>query len=457
MFNSTDTIAALSTPAGESGIAVIRMSGPQALDVLSQVVNRPDGGPFTEPWEHRRLYHAGFMDDAGDRVDDVMVAVMRAPETYTGDHMVEISGHGGTAVVRRILDVLFTHVRPAQPGEFTRRAFLNGKMDLIQAEAVADLIHARTEVQRVAAEKQLAGELSRRIDRLADDMLMLLGDLEARIDFIEEGIEGLDIPDTLGRIARQRTDLDELLETAPMSRLLHDGIRVVIAGPVNAGKSSLFNRLLGESRAIVTEIAGTTRDVLRETIVIDGVPFVLHDTAGLRETSDDRIEVLGMGRTSDAIGQADLILFVLDGSAPGPPDPATRSALAALDADHSIVLINKADISSGGDPGAGGIRVSAQTGAGLDELRSAMTTLSGSARLAGMARERAMLNIRLAGLLEEARTELAILARMVRDQEPLELIAHKARQVLSQYEEATGRRYHDGLLDTIFSRFCIGK
>src|SRR5262249_19234206 len=217
---------------------------------------------------------------------------------------VEIGCHGGLAVVQRILHVLFGHARPAEAGEFTRRAFLNGKMDLIQAEAVADLIHARSEVQRVAAERQLAGELSRRIDALAADMLLLLGDLEARIDFIEEGIEALDLPAALGRIDGQRVALDELLASAPMSRVLRDGFRVVIAGPVNAGKSSLFNRLLGESRAIVTEIPGTTRDVLRETLVIAGVPFFLHDTAVLPPATGIIIVPPGFGRITQAAAAA---------------------------------------------------------------------------------------------------------------------------------------------------------
>lgn len=454
MYNSTDTIAALATPVGESGIAVVRISGPQALGVLSQRVRQPSGKPF-EAWEHRRLYHGYFIESSGERVDEVMAAVMCGPDSYTGEDVVEISCHGGLAVVQRVLQVLFAQTRPAGAGEFTRRAFLNGKIDLIQAEAVADLIHARTEVQRVAAERQLAGELSRRIDSLADDMLLLLGDLEARIDFIEEGIEALDIPAALSRINGQRERLDELLASAPMARVLRDGFRVVIAGPVNAGKSSLFNRLLGESRAIVTEIPGTTRDVLRETLVIDGVPFVLHDTAGLREATSDRVEQLGMGRTSDALGQADLVLFVLDGSDDSPIDPGTQRSLTALDATRSIVLINKADLPGRAD--VVGLRVSAVTGAGLNELRSLMLARTGALDLARMARERSVLNARLAHLLEEARTELADLSAMIRQGEPLELVAEKARQALHLYEEATGRRYHDGLLDVIFSRFCIGK
>lgn len=458
MYSSTDTIAALSTPVGESGLAVIRISGAQSLEVLARVLRRPSGHEFTREWEHRRLYHAHVVDGAGQRVDDVMVAVMRAPESYTGEDVVEVSCHGGTAVVRRVLDVLFANgARPAEAGEYTRRAFLNGKLDLIQAEAVADLIHARSEIQRVAAERQLAGELSRRIDRLADDMLLLLGDLEARIDFMEEGIDALDVPDTLSRLGRQRSDLDGLLASAPVSRLLRDGIRVVIAGPVNAGKSSLFNRLLGESRAIVTEVPGTTRDVLRETLLIDGVPFVLHDTAGLREGVNDPVEELGMGRTSDAMQRADVVLFVVDGSAPGALEDGARRVLAGLDAARSIVLINKTDLPSAPNGTIDGVRVSALTGEGLDALRSALVEKTGSARLAGMARDRAVLNARLVTLLEEARVQVGELEAMVTRAEPLELVAHRARQVLEHYEEATGRRYHDGLLDAIFSRFCIGK
>ena len=458
MYRPTDTIAALSTPVGESGIAVIRISGEQALETISARLRRPSGEAFESPWEHRRLYHGHFTDSSDKPVDEVMVAVMRGPESYTGEDVVEISCHGGLAVVERILEVLFAaELRPAEAGEFTRRAFLNGKLDLIQAEAVADIIHARTEVQRVAAERQLAGELSRRIDQLGNDMLLLLGDLEARIDFIEEGIEALDLPETLSRIADQRAALDVLLASAPMSRILRDGFRVVIAGPVNAGKSSLFNRLLGESRAIVTEIPGTTRDVLRETLVIDGIPFVLHDTAGLRGDTADRVELAGIDRAANAMQEADVVLFVLDGSATEPADESTQIALAGLDAGRSLVLINKADLPVVVNGVVEGIRVSALTGAGLRELRAAMVAKTGSERLARLARDRAVLNARLVGLLEEARTQIDELAEMITRAEPLELVAHRARQVLAQYEEATGRRYHDGLLDAIFSRFCIGK
>jgi len=459
----TDTIAALSTPPGESGIAVIRVSGVNAIELLGKVLRTPAGRAF-EGFEHRRLYHGGFFDSNDERVDDVMAAVMRAPETYTGEDVAEISCHGGPAVVARVLEVLFAAgARPAEPGEFTRRAFLNGKMDLIQAEAVADLIHARTELQRVVAERQLAGGLSRRIDALADEMLNLLGVIEANIDFIEEGIDALDLPATLAVVARQRAELEDLLATAPMARPLRDGFRVVIAGPVNAGKSSLFNRLVGESRAIVTEIPGTTRDVLRETVVMDGVPFVLHDTAGLRADTGDPIERIGMDRARDAAQTADVVLFVADGSLETPGPAALARAWGDLDAAHSIVVINKSDQPQTAAwrgarfDGVATVRVSATSGEGLPDLRDAMARLTGSAALVRTARARAVLNARLVSLLELARAQVLDLERMLQSRESLELMAVPARSALGYYEDATGRRYQEGLLDVIFSRFCIGK
>jgi tRNA modification GTPase len=335
-------------------------------------------------------------------------------------------------------------------------------MDLIQAEAVADLIHARSEIQRVAAERQLAGGLSRRIDVLADQMLVLLGTLEANIDFVEEDIDLVDVPAALAVIAGQEEELSALLASAPMSRPLRDGFRVVLAGPVNAGKSSLFNRLVGESRAIVTEIPGTTRDVLREAVVVDGVPFLFHDTAGLRQGVTDRVEAIGVDRAESALQSADVVLFVLDASDEVGLDENARRGLRELDAARSIVVLNKTDLPAGLDiassrPDLPRVRVSATTGAGIDALWSEIRRLSGSEAMARMARERAILNARLAGLLADARVCLRDLAGMLAEGEALELSAQRAREVLSRYEEATGRRYQEGLLDTIFARFCIGK
>jgi len=460
MKHSSDTIAALSTAPGEAGIAVVRISGARAFELLDAVLRTPLGEHFGGDWEHRRLYRADFVDAHGERVDDVMVAVMRAPESYTGEHVVEISCHGGSAVVTRVLESLFDcGARPAEPGEFTQRAFLNGKMDLIQAEAVADLIHARTELQRAVAHRQLRGALSSRIDSLADDMMSVLAIVEANIDFIEEGIDALDVPATLANLSRQRDALDELLSTAALSRPLREGYRVVIAGPVNAGKSSLFNRLIGESHAIVTEIPGTTRDVLRETIVIDGVPFVLHDTAGLRSGTPDRVEAIGIDRAVDAAHSADVVVFVVDGSRDELP-PGTEGVLHRLDASRALVVLNKTDLGTARTAvvkDVAHVRTSVVTGEGVDEVRRALVRLAGSEGLATAARERVILNARVATLLSQARARLDHLGPAVESREPLEILAVEAREILSLYEETTGRRYHDGLLDAIFSRFCIGK
>jgi len=419
-----------------------------------------DGERFRGEWEHRRLYHGRFVASDGTPVDEVMVAVLRAPGSYTGEDVAEISCHGGSAIVARVLETLFAaDVRPAEPGEFTRRAFLNGKMDLIQAEAVADLIHARTELQRSVAERQLRGALSQRIDALADAMLGLLGLIEANIDFVEEGIDALNIPDALATIDRQRAEIDDLLASAAFARPLRDGYRVVLAGPVNAGKSSLFNRLVGESRAIVTEIPGTTRDVLRETLSIAGIPFVIHDTAGLRESGPDPIESIGIDRAKDAAGAADVVLFVIDGGEPLTAE--LRQTIARLDATRALVVVNKIDRPQRADwpsrVDLGVVRVSAETGDGLPALRPALLRLVHSDDLTRMARERVILNARLVALLESARGPLADLGGAIRDHEALEILAVRAREVLACYEEATGRRYREDLLDVIFSRFCIGK
>ena len=463
MNHPHDTIAALSTPPGEAGIAVVRMSGARSLELLGTMLRTPAGGRFESEWEHRRLYHGGFVDADEQRIDDVMAAVMRGPESYTGEDVVEISCHGGSAVVARVLETLFMRgVRPAAPGEFTQRAFLNGKMDLIQAEAVADLIHARTELQRVVAERQLRGTLSRRIDQLADDMMTLLAVVEANIDFIEEGIDALDVPAALSTITRQRAQLDDLLATAALSRPLREGYRVVIAGPVNAGKSSLFNRLIGETHAIVTEIPGTTRDVLRETVVIEGIPFILHDTAGLRSEMADQVEAIGVGRAVDAAQNADVVLFVVDGSMTSPLSSRdARESLGRLDASRALVVLNKSD-QGAGEPDLGRselprMRASAMTGDGVDAIRRSLLELVGSESLARSARDRTILNARLVSLLSDARVKLDTLGGSVEARDPLEIIAVHARDVLVLYEEATGRRYSDGLLDAIFSRFCIGK
>jgi tRNA modification GTPase len=464
MSNTHDhTVAALSTPAGESGIAVVRLSGSQALEILAKVYRTTGSSPHTGAWEHRRLYH-GFLQGAGtEAIDEVVCAVMRAPESYTGEDVVEISCHGNTLLVSRILEALFAAgARPAPPGEFTKRAFLNGKLDLIQAEAVADLIHSRSELQQKVAREQLAGTLSRRINDLAREMLDHLGIIEANIDFIEEGIETIDYDAGIVLARSHRERLGELLASSELVRPFYDGYRVGITGPVNAGKSSLFNRVIGENRAIVTEVPGTTRDVIREPIVLDGLLFLLQDTAGLRGTTD-RVESIGVTLAETTAEAADAVLFVVDGSVPLSDE--TRSRIARLDAKKTIVVVNKIDLPAAVTPDRLGaslcdilvLPVSAETGEGVGEIARELVHRASDAGLGWIARERVVLNARIASLLEEAFEQLGVLEAGLAARSPLEILAADAREVLACYESATGKRYSEELLDTIFARFCIGK
>ncbi len=457
------TIAALATPPGEAGIAVVRISGARALLILTAIFRTKDGSVYSRDWAHRRLYHGLICDDRDRVVDEVMCAVMRAPESYTGEDVVEISCHGGTLIVSKILELVFNKgARAAEPGEFTKRAFLNGKMDLIQAEAVADLIHARSELQRRVAHDQLAGVLSARINRLANELLDVLGEIEANIDFIEEGLDTLDINAAVAMVRTHKEELSDLLASAPLSRPFREGYRVVIAGPVNVGKSSLFNKLIGEHRAIVTEVPGTTRDVLREPALFEGVLFILQDTAGLRGT-DDRVERIGVERAETAVDAADIVVFIVDGSEPLDDDTAAR--LTRLLPDRVIVVLNKLDLPlrvtadklKATYPDLEVIPVSASTGEGVGSLTKALVDRAGRDQLSWIARERVVLNSRLITILEAAHVRLGTLEESLSKREALEILAVDARDVLSLYETATGRRYTEDLLDSIFSRFCIGK
>src|SRR5271170_7725588 len=311
-----DTIAAIATPLGEGGLAIVRISGAQTLSVADKVF-LPSGKnslkPSTAP---THTIHYGKVVRNGGTVDEVLLAVLHAPRTFTREDIVEISCHGGILPAKLVLDTILENgARLAEPGEFTRRAFLNGRLDLVQAEAVADLIHSRTELALAAANEQLAGKLSRRINELRDDLMKILAHVEAHIDFPDEDIS----PDTKAQLLKRLENgiafMDELLRTANEGQILRRGIRAAIVGRPNAGKSSLLNQLLGHNRAIVSPIAGTTRDTIEETANIRGLPVVFIDTAGLREARDE-IEVEGIRRSRQSLVEAEFILHVLDASEP---------------------------------------------------------------------------------------------------------------------------------------------
>lgn len=453
-----DTIAAIATPLGEGGLAVIRLSGPDALGVADRCFV-PAGSrslrPSTAP---SHTLHLGRIEHAGRLVDEVLLAVMRAPRTYTREDVVEISCHGGLLPAKLVLTaVLANGARLAEPGEFTRRAFVNGRLDLAQAEAVADIIRARTELALAAAEEQLAGKLSQRIRHLREDLLGVLAHLEAHLDFPEEDLA----PDTAARLVARlrdgRTFLETLLRTAPEGQILRRGVRAAIVGRPNVGKSSLLNQLLGRDRAIVSPEPGTTRDTIEETANVRGIPVVFVDTAGLRE-ADDRVEQEGVRRTRTAVRQAELVLHVLDASEPFQPEDEQH--LATLADRKRLVVLNKSDrpnrLGRVPEAVASGLPVSCLTGMGIERLKDAIqrTVWAGELR-ADMVE--VMINARHQEALRRAREALQAALDALESGATFELVAFDLRSAIDAVGEVTGQTTTEDLLDRIFGEFCIGK
>ena len=434
-----DTIAALATPPGRGGIGIVRISGPRVPDIARAVLGR-----LPAP---RLATHCDFLDAAGERLDQGIALYYPAPRSYTGEAVLELQGHGGPVVMHAALGAaLDAGARLAEPGEFTRRAFLNGKLDLAQAEAVADLIDAASREAARSALRSLTGEFSQAVDKLVGALIELRALTEAMLDFPEEEIDRLHRDDAQARLARLRAGLEELLARGRQGSLLRAGIHVVLAGRPNVGKSSLLNRLAGEERAIVTAVPGTTRDALRESIQIDGVPIVVVDTAGLRESTDE-VERIGMARTRSELARADVVLVVMEaGRMEAPAGPLPEAA-------SRITVVNKIDLVRGSAPGRHGeaIQVSARTGAGLEALRAALLEAVGwSSRGESvfLARERHL------RALETARGHVVAAAAQ---QAQWEFFAEELRLAQEALSAITGRVSADDLLGEIFARFCIGK
>ncbi len=448
-----DTIAAVSTALGEAAISVLRVSGPDATALLSRVF-RP-----ASPMSHfpsRRAIYGSIVDAQGAVVDTVLVTCFEAPASYTGEDVAEISCHGGLLVTRRVFDLLLAQgARAAEPGEFTQRAFLNGKMDLTQAEAVMDLIHARSELALQAAHEQLSGRLGRHTEIMREDLIGLTAHIEAYIDFPEEDID----PDTgaamQGRIEKLRGQLRDLLATAEQGRILRAGARTVICGEPNAGKSSLLNTLAGFDRAIVSAKAGTTRDTIEEVLHIHGLPFVMVDTAGLRENSTDDIEMEGMERTGREMAHADVILEVVDASLPR--ESVHRVGIPAGKRGHLLVL-NKQDqgIHESWRGIEDGIPFSSLTGDGLDALRAAMRDAVWQAS-AGYSSQLVAINARHQASFAKAAAALERAGAAMDRREAPEHVALDVREALQAVGEVTGRVDVEEILGAIFSQFCIGK
>jgi tRNA modification GTPase len=452
MFSSDDTVVAIATPAGRGGIGVVRLSGPASVQIAAALTGRVEG------FEPR---HATFarLSAASGAADQVIVTCFLAPHSYTGEDVVEISAHGSPVLLRAIVEAAMTHgARLAEPGEFTFRAFLHQRIDLVQAEAVRDLVDAVTPLQARAAYDQLEGTLTERIGQIDRRLFDLRVRLEASLDFPEEGYHFIESGEAMREIADIVAMLDTLLVAAARGRLIREGVHVAIVGRPNSGKSSLFNCLAGAGRAIVTETPGTTRDLLTEVIDIDGVPMTFVDTAGVRGGTTDPIEAEGIARAIAVRGVAQVLIVVLDRSRPLSDDD--RELLQATANDVRVIVANKIDLEPAWTHETLDVRgltlvsVSAKTGEGVDALRSAI----GRAGDAEPTRDvPAISNVRHVDLLTRARQALQRACEAAQSETPEEFVLADLDEVRLLLEEVTGRRTSEDVLQAIFARFCIGK
>lgn len=454
---AADTIVAPATPPGEGGIGIVRLSGPHAERLLAAVFHGRTAPPAMAS---HHLYHGHLHRQDNSPVDEVLAVIMRAPRSYTGEDVVEVHCHGGQQMLRSALDLfLAAGARLARPGEYTQRAFLNGRLDLAQAEAVAALIGARSEQAARVALAQLDGRLSQVLHRFADELRELLLLIEAHIDFPDDDLGRLDQAGLAARAATVQEEMSALLTTFDAGRTLREGASVLILGRPNVGKSSLLNLLLGEARAIVTDIPGTTRDTVEEQLVLGGVPVRLVDTAGVRDTADP-IEREGVRRAREKTAVADLVLLVIDASQPLTHED--RMAMAMTPPARTLLVRNKSDLPAG-CPAADlaefprQVAVAARHGDGLEALTAAVVAhfsgAAGSAASEGVViserRHREALALALAALDRFLTAQTA--------GEPLECLALELRESLAALGQITGETTPDAILEQIFSRFCIGK
>jgi tRNA modification GTPase len=454
-----DTIAAIATPPGEGGVAIIRISGACAETIAAKIFTRSQRS--NGKLRSHSLYHGKIRDPRTQRaLDEVLLTVMRQPRSYTGEDVVEIHGHGGAFLAQQILGlVLAQGARQAEPGEFTKRAFLNGRLDLAQAEAVLDLIRARTEKSAELALQQATGELSKWVEELREELLQILVQVEAAIDFPEEEIELLQRQNLTRKVDRLREKIDAIIATYDWGKLFREGVRVCICGSPNVGKSSLLNALLGEERVIVTPVPGTTRDVIEESINLNGLPVVLWDTAGIHET-EDQIERIGVKLSRERMEKADAMVFVVDGSMPLTADDRVLSGEIA--GKKTLLTINKSDLPRVAvvdelTQALGPSRiasVSAKTGEGINQLKENLREL-----ILHTETEPSVVITNLRHRSALMRGEVALkhaLISLGENQAP-EFIAVDLSQASEALEEIVGAIRNDDILERIFSDFCIGK
>ncbi|MBI5286409.1 MAG: tRNA uridine-5-carboxymethylaminomethyl(34) synthesis GTPase MnmE [Deltaproteobacteria bacterium] len=456
-----DTIAAIATPPGEGSVGVVRVSGPQAPTIATRIF-QPRGRLSPEEFKSHRLYYGHIIDPASNTpVDDGFLTVMKKPRSYTGEDVVEISCHGGQLILQRVIEVILREgARLAEPGEFTKRAFLNGRMDLAQAEAVIDLIRAKTDLGLKASRAQLEGGLSRKVDEIKDSLADLLARIEAELDFPEDDVERLGVEEMERVVEEAKRGISQLLDTYTGGRILKEGIKVIILGRPNVGKSTLLNILLKEERAIVTPIPGTTRDIIEDVVNIKGIPVRLMDTAGLRETADE-VESIGIRLAMKRLEEAQMAIYVADATAQS--HGKDIETLKGIPEDKKlIVAVNKIDLmDSSKIEGVRGafkdrrvVEISALYEKGIDSLEDAIyegavgqpSLMEGEVLVTNLRHKMALVGAGEA--LERARDAFVL---------SMEFLAIELRETTKRLGEITGEVTTEDILDRIFSQFCIGK
>ena len=458
-FMYDDTVAAVATAMGEGGIGIVRISGERALEILNKVFCSVKKSPV----ENRKLTY-GFVEDnfTGEKIDEVMAVYMKAPHSYTAEDVVEIQCHGSIVSLRKILAlVLKNGARLAEPGEFTKRAFLNGRLDLSQAEAVIDLIKAKSDKTFDVALSQLEGSFSKKIKEIRADLVDILVNITVNIDYPDEDIEVITYENLISGLAAVKTKVDSMLATADTGRILREGLNIAIIGKPNVGKSSLMNALLRESRAIVTEIPGTTRDTIEEALTIRNIPVKLTDTAGIRHT-DDVIEKIGIEKSKESFNKADLIIFMVDNARP--LDDEDREIIEYIGDRKVIVIINKTDLESRLNrneieeklPGAIIIEAAVAKDQGISILEDEIEKLVFDGRVK-QNDSMMVTNVRHKALLEEASSALKDASSMAEAGEALEFLEIDVNRAYEALGEIIGEAVNENIINEVFARFCLGK
>lgn len=453
-----DTIAAISTPRGEGGIGIVRISGNNALDILEKIF-KPKSGKAIKGLRNYSINY-GHIFDGKTLVDEVLVSIMKAPNTYTREDIVEINCHGGFVITEKVLEVVLKNgARIAEIGEFTRRAFLNGRIDLTQAEAVIDLIHGKTEKSVSLSLNQLRGDLKEQIEHLKKFVLDVAAHINVVLDYPEEGIDD-PLPEHLVENLQEVLDTtDRLIRSYDKGKMIKEGIKTAIVGKPNVGKSSILNSVLKEERAIVTHVAGTTRDVIEEVVNLKGIPLVLVDTAGIRKT-DDLVENIGVEKSKKLIESADLILFVVDGSRP--LDEEDMKIHEAIKAEKVIGILNKIDIKEDIDLSpltkiSKWLEISAIKNQGIDEMEEEIYRHIIDENIEDSSQKITITNVRHKSALEKTKQSIENIFETIESGLPMDLMAVDIKGALDSLSEVTGEISSEDLLDHIFSNFCVGK